>query len=172
VIVQGLTDSTVLLNNNTIREAPDGLGMELNYLGPQDDLGTVPVQDITVTNNNVNHVNTGFNPGTSNFPLPAIYLNGDNQGGAPAAPTVRSQVTGNTVPSTGTSFNFTGAWLELFEFTGTSAGNLQLVDVAPASADATAELQSHNTGTAAAGGGTVALIAGPITTPPDLTPLP
>ena len=40
----------------------------------------------------------------------------------------------------------------------------QLVDTAPTSADATAQLTSTNTGSASAFG--VALIPGPITTPP------
>ena len=30
--------------------------------------------DVTVTNNNVDHVNLGFNPGTSDFPLAAIFV--------------------------------------------------------------------------------------------------
>jgi hypothetical protein len=172
VIVQGLTDATIVVNNNTIREAPGGFGMELNFLGPQDDAGTVPVSDITVTNNNVDHRNLPFNPGTSDFPLPAIYLNGDNQGATAAgAPTVRAQVTGNTVPTSGTPYGFTGAWLEVFEYTGSSPGILQLVDTGAGSASATAELTSNNTGMAAANA-QVSLIAGPITLPPDLTPLP
>ena len=170
-IVQGLTTGKILVNNNTIREAPSGFGMELNFLGPQDDAGTVPVSDITVTNNNVDHRNLPFAPGSSDFPLPAIYLNGDNQGGAAGAPTVRSQVTGNTVPTSGSSFNFLGTWIEVYEYTGSTPGILQLVDVAPGSANATAELTSHNTGTASANA-EVSLIAGPITVPPDLTPLP
>jgi hypothetical protein len=41
----------------------------------------------------------------------------------------------------------------------------QLVDTAPASANATAQLTSTNTGSASAASG-CALIAGPITTPP------
>jgi hypothetical protein len=70
-----------------------------------------------------------------------------------------------------TTAQFTGAYLELFEYQAPD-GTLQLVDNAPASASALAELQSHNTGSIATGGGTIDLIAGPITTPPDLSPLP
>ncbi len=84
---------------------------------------------------------------------------------------MRAQVTGNTVPTSGSSFNFLGTWIEVYEYTGSSPGILQLVDVAPGSANATAELTSHNTGTASANA-EVSLIAGPITLPPDLTPLP
>jgi VCBS repeat-containing protein len=169
-IVQGLTDATVLINNNTIRQAPDAFGIDVESLGSTS--GVPPTSDVTITNNNVDHVNAGFNPGTSNFPGPAIYVAGDNQG---TAGTLRAIVTGNTVPVVdGThpaTAQFTGAYLELFEYQAPN-GILQLVDVAPASASALAELQSHNTGSIATGGGTIDLIAGPITTPPDLTPLP
>ena len=171
--VQGLTASAALINNNTIREAPGGFGMELNFLGPQDDLGVVPVSYITVTNNNVDHRNLPFSPGTSDSPLPAIYVNGDNQAGAPAAPTVKSDIRLNTVPAVGTvcgaggSCNFLGTWIEVYEYTGGSPGILELVDTAPANANATAQLTSTNTGTAAANAG-VTLIAGPLNLPPDL----
>ncbi|WP_367874648.1 Ig-like domain-containing protein [Luteolibacter sp. Populi] len=171
--VAGLTDATVLIQNNTIRETPVSYGMRLDFLGPADDLGTVPVSDVTVINNDVNHVNLTFDPPLSNSPKPAIYLNGGNQGSttvAAGAPTVRASVSGNTVPA-GVAFGVTGGYLELNESVAPPLGILQLVDASPVSATATAELQSHNTGSSAATAG-VTLIAGPITTPPDLTPLP
>ncbi|WP_218029109.1 beta strand repeat-containing protein, partial [Segetibacter aerophilus] len=173
-IVQGLTTSTALINNNTIRQAPSGYGIEATFLGPQDDLGTVPVSDITVTNNNVDHRNYTFAPGSSDFPLPAIYIAADNQGATAAgAPTVRSDVRGNTVPTgnglcTTGSCSILGTWIEVYEYTAASGPGIhQLVDAAPASANATAQLTSANTGSASANP-EVALIAGPINLPPDL----
>jgi VCBS repeat-containing protein len=170
-VFQGLADATILINNNTIRQAPDGFGIDMESLGSTSG-GPVPTSDVTITNNNVDHVNVPFNPGTSNFPGPAIYVAGDNQG---TAGTLRANITGNTVPNVdGThpaTAQFTGKYLEVFEYQGPD-GILQLVDNAPASATALAELQSHNTGSIATGGGTIDLIAGPINLPPDLTPLP
>jgi hypothetical protein len=122
--------------------------------------GTPPVSDVTVTTNNVNHINLGFFPGVSDFPLPAIYIAGDNQG---TAGVFRSDVTGNTVPGAGLCpGQFLGTCIELFEFSGPT-GDLRLVDTPPPSPDATAQLTSTNTGSAAASAG-VQLIAGPINT--------
>jgi hypothetical protein len=157
-IVQGLSASVITITGNTVREAPVGFGLDIESLGSTS--GTPPTSDVTITNNNVNHVNTGFNPGTSDFPLPAIYVSGDNQG---TAGIFRADVTGNTVPS-GTSFNFLGTFIELFEYTGPT-GDLRLVDTPPASANATAQLTSTNTGSASASAG-VTLISGPINTTP------
>jgi hypothetical protein len=176
VIVQGLTDGTIVLNNNTIRQAPNGYGIEATFLGPQDDLGTVPVSDITVTNNNVDHTNYSYKPGTSDFPLPAIYIAADNQGStssAAGASNVRADVRGNTVPTAlppvGFISGFTNNWLEIYEYEGTAAGNISLLDTAPANATATQQLQSTNTGRSGANAN-VGLFTGTITTAPDLTP--
>jgi hypothetical protein len=172
VIVQGLTAGTVAIHNNTIRECPVGYGIEATFLGHQDDLEPVPTSDVTVTNNNVDHENRTFKPGTSEYVLPSIYIAGDNQGTSNAgAPTVRADVRNNVVPST-TGFcttgscNALGAWIELLEYDAANAtGILQLVDTPPASANPTAQLTSTNTGVSAASAG-VSLIAGPINTPP------
>jgi hypothetical protein len=101
------------------------------------------------------------------FPLAAIFLAADNQG-SPAR--VRADIRTNTVPATvgpnGSydypTFDGNAAWFVYEELGGATA---ELVDNAPASGTATAEMQSHNTGTMFADSG-VALIAGPITTPP------
>ena len=177
VIVQGLTDATVVINNNTIFETPNGYGIEATFLGPQDNLGVVPTSDITVTNNNVDHTNIGFKPGSSDFPLPAIFIAGDNQGGAPGAPTVRADVRGNTVPTAlppvGFVSGFTNNWLEVYEYDAASGtGNISLLDTGAADANATAQLQNNNTGRSGANVPNVALFTGSITTAPDLSPLP
>ena len=131
--------------------------------------GPVPTSDVTITNNNVNHVNTGFNPGTSDFPLSAIYVSGDNQG---TAGRLNVDVRGNTVPA-GASFNFLGTMIEVFEYTGPD-GDLHLVDnpVGPGGQTATQQLQSTNTGSASASAGVALDVTGALPQPPDLTPLP
>ena len=160
-VIQGLADSTITITGNTIRECPVGFGMDLESLGSTS--GTPPLSELSVTNNNVDHTNTGFNPGTSDFPLPAIYISGDNQG---TAGTLRTTVTGNTVPA-GTSFNFTGGFIELFEYTG-PAGDLQLLNT-NGSPNATAALTSTNTGSAVASSG-VSLFTGFVNTVSQVTP--
>ncbi|MEN3369734.1 MAG: hypothetical protein V7609_1877 [Verrucomicrobiota bacterium] len=159
-IIQGLTDATVIITGNNVRQCPVGFGLDIESLGSTS--GTPPTSDMTITNNDVNHIQLNFKPGTSDFPLPAIYVAGDNQG---TAGKFRTDVTGNTVPGSCTG-QFLGTCMELYEYTGPN-GDLELVDNPPASASATAELQSHNTGSIAASA-SVALIAGPINVPPLL----
>lgn len=120
---------------------------------------------LSIVGNNVNHVNTAFDPGTSDFPLSAIAAISSVSG--TAGYTVKSDVRGNTVPS-GTAFDLLPTFIEIFETAGTTC---QLVDNPPASADATTELTeahtnpaNNNTGSASANAG-VALIAGPLTQP-------
>ncbi len=151
-VFNGNGTSRILIDDNVIREAPTGFGIEIKG---RNGTGTT---DITITNNDVDHTNLPFNPGTSDFPLPAISVVTSVSG--IAGYTIRTQVTGNTVPA-GTAFDLLPTFIEVFESAST---NLQLVDVAPASASATAELTSHNTGSASANAG-VSLIAGPINLP-------
>jgi hypothetical protein len=162
ILVQGQTDSTLLIDNNTIRQVGQtsgSRGIDAQFLGPTaTGLGVTSFNDITITNN---HVQTDAPAGT--FPLAAIFLGADNQG-SPAQ--VRANIHDNVVPATGSfdypSFDGNGGQLV---FVNVTAGAIaQLVDNAPASGTATAELQSHNTGNSFANG--VTLIAGPISTPP------
>ncbi|HEX8126840.1 MAG TPA: Ig-like domain-containing protein [Allosphingosinicella sp.] len=177
VIVQGLTDATILINNNRVYETPSGRGIEATFLGPQDDLGTVPTSDITVTNNTVDHTNLPFNPGGggSDAPLQAIYIAGDNQGStssAAGAPTVRADVRNNVVPSTSANgVGFTNNWLEVIEYPGPAAGNISVLDTGAANVSADAQLKANNTGVVGANSD-VGLITGTINLPPDLSPLP
>ena len=180
VIVQGLTDGTILINNNTIRETPLGYGIEAVFLGHQNDLTPVPTTDVTITNNNIDHGNAGFKPGTSEFVLPAIWVAGDNQGGIPGAPPVRAQVSGNTVPTSTAGYTFVGAalggWIEVYEYEASGpngAGDISLVDTGAASASADAELQSANFNNPHTNANAnVALISATLTLPPDLAALP
>ena len=89
----------------------------------------------------------------------------DNQTGADnKSPTVRADIRGNTVPTT-PAFDLLSTQIGFYEYDAAGAHGIgQLVDTAPVSADATAQLTSTNTGSASAFG--VALIPGPITTPP------
>ncbi len=171
--VQAKTAGKFLIDGNTIRETHNARGIDAQFLGTIAAAQTVPTSDITITNNDVNHVHLTCHPGSSNFPLAAIFLAADNQG---SPSTVRAQITGNTVPtaaSAGTgsydypTFSGSDPYLYYTELGGATA---QLVDVAPASATAAAELASHNTGSTGADAG-VALIAGPINQPPAFMPI-
>jgi hypothetical protein len=160
VVGQGRTTVTMLIDGNTIHQTPLARGMDLQFLGSlTTGLGIVSTNDVTITNNNVATDGT-----PADFPLAAIFLAADNQG-SPAR--VRADIRGNTVPSVADTFDYpnfdgTGAHLVYVELSGATA---ELVDNAPASASAAAELQSHNTGAVYADA-TIALIAGPIVTPP------
>jgi hypothetical protein len=163
VLVQGKTAATLLIDNNVIRQVgftSGSRGMDLQFLGPVTAGQPITQSDITITNNQVQ-----TDAPASTFPLAAIFLAADNQG-SPAR--VRANITGNTVPATANTFDYptfdgTAAQLVYKEVTAGAEG--QLVDNAPGSATAQAELTSHNTG-AMFGDPLVSLIAGPISTPP------
>jgi hypothetical protein len=158
--INGGADATVLVDSNTIRQIPDGRGIEIisrNGTG-----GT----DATVTNN---QVNTDFVPTVPNggFSLSNIFLQSNC---LPTCNTLRADVRGNTVPATPPTGELIAFQLALIE---TGASTFQLVDNPPTpSANATAELtEAHtnpahnNVGSAGANAG-VALFPGPIGTPP------
>ena len=82
----------------------------------------------------------------------AIVVEADNQTDSDAkSPTVRADITGNTVPDVATrpvNGEFFNAHIIFFEYTSAGAHGIgQLVDTAPASANPTAQLTSTNTGT-------------------------
>ncbi len=150
--INGGVDANVLVNSNTIRQIPNGRGIEIVSRNGTGGL------DATVTNN---FVNTDFVPTVANggFSLANIFL----QANAVTVPnTLRADIRGNTVPATPPTGELIGFQLAYLESNGATG---QLVDNAPASADASAELTSQNTGSAGANAG-VSLIAGPINTPP------
>jgi hypothetical protein len=166
VLVQGLTAATLLIDGNSIFETPQGRGIDAQFLGTTTAGQTVPVSDITITNNIIDHTHLGFSSG-ANFPLAGIFLAADNQG---SAAFVRADVRGNTVPTAASAgvgsydyptFDGNAAYLVLEELGG---GTLQLVDTAPASPNAASQLASTNTGSTSANAG-VSLIAGPINKP-------
>jgi hypothetical protein len=168
--LQGQTDATLLIDGNTIRQTfGDSRGIYVGVRGPANPLaGTLGpntiVSDITITNNNVIQGNTANNFGA------AIVVEADNQTGADnKAPTIRADIRGNTVPTVAArpvNGEFFLANLIYYEYSSAGSHGIgQLVDTAPASADATAQLSSTNTGTSQASAG-IALIAGPIGTPP------
>jgi hypothetical protein len=169
VNVNGGTDAAMLIHDNDIFETPNGRGIEV--IG-RNGLGTL---DITITNNAVDHYNLTYpiGGGAAAFPLGAIYVNAAKGGAAGIVGfRVRSDVRLNTVPTAGgplpAASEVTGTYLALVESVGSETGGiLELVDTAPASANATAQLQSTNTGDAGANAG-VSLIAGPIDVPPPL----
>jgi hypothetical protein len=147
VNVNGGADSTVLLNNNNIRQTPNGRGIEIISRNGTGGL------DVTVTNNDVNPQDT------SGFPLAGIFLQSNCLA---TCNTLRADIRSNTVPAGSATGEFAPNTFLLFLKTGASTA--QLVDNAPASADATAEMTSHNTGSSGASG--VTLIAGPISQVP------
>ena len=153
VFIQGRTAGTVLIDGNMIRQTPQSRGIDVQFLGPTAAGPAAPVNDVTVTNNDVNPQDS------TGFPVSAIYVAADSQGGATV--TVRSDVRGNTVPA-GAAFDVLPTYLAVDEVV--AAAVCQVVDTPPASANPTAQLTSTNTGSASAAAG-CALIAGPINTP-------
>jgi hypothetical protein len=151
--IQGKTVATLLLDSNVIRQVPQARGIDVQVVGPLDGSG-VAASDITVTNNDVNPQDS------TGFPASAIYVAADSQGGGTV--TMRADIRGNTVPA-GAAIDSLPTYIALDEVV--AAAVCQLVDTAPASANATAQLTSTNTGSASAAAG-CALIAGPIGTPP------
>lgn len=135
-----------LLNNNVIRQTPNGRGIEI--IGRN---GTGRT-DVTVTNNNVNPQDV------SGFPLSAIIVQSNTV--TVTGYTVRADIRGNTVPA-GTAFDLSTGFIALVE---TSTSNLQLVNTT-ASGTPVAQLTATNTGSTSANAG-VSLIAGPINVPP------
>jgi hypothetical protein len=151
VIIQGQTRGIVLVDANTVRQTPFSRGMDIEGL-------SVPGLDVTITGNDVDPQDA------SGFPLAAIFVSADNLG---PGGLVRADIRNNIVPAASNTFDYpdfdgTGDNLRYEELSGATA---QLVDTPPASATATAQLQSTNTGSASANPG-VALIAGPLLTPP------
>jgi large repetitive protein len=153
VSINGGADTNLLFDTNTLRQCPNGRGMDI--VGRNGAGGL----DVTVTNNNVNPQDV------SGFPLPAIVVHSNCVG---VCNTVRSDVRGNTVPA-GVSTDLLPTHIALVETSGAPSppgtSTLQLVDTAPASLTCTDQLISTNTGSASANAG-CGLIAGPINTPP------
>jgi hypothetical protein len=164
LIIQGLTDVTALIDSNVVREAPIGFGLDIESRGAIS--GSPPTSDVTITNNDVDHTNDAFFPGVSDFPLPAIFVMGDNQG---VAGQLNVDVRDNTVPS-GSSYYLTGGFIELFETSGPD-GNLHLVDfpVGPGGETAADQLASTNFGSVGVAGDVALDIIGFLPQPPDLT---
>jgi hypothetical protein len=152
-LIQGRTAATLLIDANVIRQTPQARGIDVQFLGPLDS-GGAPTGDITVTGNDVDPQDS------TGFPASAIYIGADSQGGG--AFTLRADIRGNTVPG-GAASDGLPTFLALDQVVPAAA--CQLVDTGPASADASEQLTSTNTGSASASPG-CALIPGPITTAP------
>lgn len=146
VNINGGSVATMLLNGNTIRQTPNGRGIEV--IGRNGTGGL----DVTVTSNDVDPQDT------SGFPLSAILVQSNC---VTVCNTVRSDIRLNTVPL-GVTTDLLPTYLGLVE---TGASTSQVVDSPPASVDCTVQLTSTNTGSASASAGCT-LIPGPINTPP------
>ena len=167
-------DATLLVDGNIVTgAAPFGnRGISVAFRGPTAPLGAV-THDLTIRNNSVDNVTgSGGTVGVDFFPLAAINVEADNQSGAFAsAPTVRADIRGNTVPASA-AFDLTLGNVQYYEYDGDPTPNEsqdgigQLVDTAPASANADAQLSSTNTGSVGSSG--ITLIAGPIDIPPPV----
>jgi hypothetical protein len=156
--INGDADATVLVNNNVLRQCPNGRGIEV--IGRNGTGGL----DVTLTNNDVNPQDT------SGFPLAAIFVQSNCVG---VCNTVRADVRGNTVPA-GTAFDVLAGFISLAETSGAPSpagtSTLELVDNPSGPGGQTCAQQlaaasPANTGSVAASA-TCALIAGPISTPP------
>ncbi|HEX8513225.1 MAG TPA: Ig-like domain-containing protein [Allosphingosinicella sp.] len=158
LVIQGMADVTALIDDNTIREAPYGFGIEVQSHGSNS--GTPPASDVTITNNDVDHTNADV-PG-GEFALPAIWVYADSVG---TAGRLNLDLRGNTVPSD-PSYFFLGTMIEVYE----DGGDIHLVDnpAGPAGQTASEQLQSSNFGTAGAGPGVDLDLTGPLMLPPDL----
>jgi len=152
-----------LIDSNSLRECPAGRGIEV--IGRN---GTGQL-DVTVTNNNVDHTDTLFWPGTSNFPLAAIFVQShETQQNSTTHHIVRSDVRGNTVPS-GSAFDLTSGYITVAQSQASgSSSTHQLVDnpAGPAGQTPAQQLAGSNTGSTGVIGG-VSLIPGPINLPPS-----
>jgi hypothetical protein len=161
VVLNSNGQGRVLINGNFIRQAPIGHGIDV--IG-RDGNGQL---DVTITNDNVDHTNLTFGPG-SNAPLAAISVVSDEtQGSSTTHYRVRSDVRGNTVPP-GAASDFTAGFITLAENqTPPATSTLELVDdpTGPAGQTAAQQLAGANTGSTGVSGN-VSLIAGPIGTPP------
>jgi hypothetical protein len=150
--INGGVAARVLLNSNTIRQLPNGRGIEVISRN-----GTGGA-DVTVTNNQVNNdfVTTPENGG---FALASLFMQSNC---VTVCNTLRADVRTNTVPATPPNGELLAAQLALIE---TGASTLQLVDTGAASASCSAQLTETNTGSASANAG-CSLIPGPINIPP------
>jgi len=147
VNVNGGSDVTMKLSNNTIRQTPNGRGIEI--IGRNGTGGL----DVTVTGNNVN-------PQALANPLAAILVQSNC---LTVCNTVRSDVRNNIVPAATDVTDLLTTYIELVE---SGASTLELVDTtAPVSGTCASELAGTNTGSTGVLGA-CALIAGPISTPP------
>ena len=167
IFIQGLTDSTLKVDNNVINAATDFRSISAEYLGPDTVIVGAPsvVNDITITNNQI----SGSSP--SGFPSAAIVVVADNQtASASQAPTVRADIRNNTVPTYSAYEYATGPQIQYneSEFTGPTQGQgiAQLVNTTGA---ASADLQLDNANTGAPNDGFaspgIELISGPLTLP-------
>ncbi len=150
VNVNGDTDAAVRVEGNTLYECPNGRGLEV--IGRNGTGGL----DITVVDNEIDHVNLDFDPPTSESPLAAIMIQSNCN---PTCNTVRSDVRGNIVPG-GAAYDFTDGFITLAQ---SSTSTLELVD-SLGSLDCNEYLLTVNNGSVGVTG-TCTLFPGPIDSP-------
>jgi hypothetical protein len=146
VNINGGSDSTMLLNNNVVRQTPNGRGLEIIARNGTGGL------DITVTSNDVN-------PQAVSFPLAAILVQSNC---LTTCNTLRADVRSNTVPAGTDVTDLLTTYIAVVE---SSTSTLELVDTTtPISGTCATELAATNTGSTGVLGA-CSLIAGPISTP-------
>jgi hypothetical protein len=161
VFLQGVAGNVTIVNN-VIRETSCSRGIDVETLGPAPSNGATRVSDIVITGNDVDNSAT-----SCAFPEDDIYLASDNQAGT--ATTLRAEVHTNKIKAAGaspanTDYPFDGnTWL--YFNIATTPSTAQLVNFG-GHANANAEIAATQTSGTAGALGTVALIAGPITTVP------
>ncbi len=156
VNINGGSDATMLIDGNTIRQTPNGRGIEI--IGRNGTGGL----DVTVTNNDVNPqapLHCSGDIMQPSCPLAAILVQSNC---LTTCNTVRADVRGNVVPAATDVTDLLTTYIELVE---SSTSTLELVDTtAPISGTCASELAATNTGSTGVLGG-CALITGPIATP-------
>jgi uncharacterized repeat protein (TIGR03803 family) len=154
VVLQGQTQGYVLINNNHIYQTPQAHGIDVSARAGNPSPSGL---DVTITNNVVDTgVNTGDPTAVSNA-LSAISVIADCAG---TCNTTRANIGGNTVPAWSPGSDYAVGQLILVQAAAGAVCNL-----VGSGASAVAVLQAANTGLMATFG-TIALIAGPINTPP------
>ncbi|HET7064093.1 MAG TPA: hypothetical protein VFI49_07415, partial [Rudaea sp.] len=158
VLLQGQTKGYVLINNNHIYQTPQAHGIDaIGRNGNPSPSGL----DVTITNNDVDTgVNTG-NPTEVSNALSAISVLADC---ATICNITRADIVGNLVPAWSPGSDYAVGQLIMVQ-TGVPSPTPSVADLVGTGATALARLQATNTGLMATSG-TIALIPGPINTPP------
>src|SRR5262249_23768978 len=88
--MQGQQTGSVDIENNTIRQIPNGRGIDVSELGRDNANSGQTVLNVKIVGNDVNPQDT------TGFPLYAIYVGADAQGTGTSGSLVHAEIHGNT----------------------------------------------------------------------------